>query len=68
MAAVLNGSFTSPLANADLRLPRDSNSSGLLSKVYNDVNGWNIALVFVLALVAYDQCQISPLSPVVSPQ
>jgi hypothetical protein len=62
METVLNGSFTSPLANANLHLARQSDSSGFLSSLYNGVSGWNAALALLLALVAYDQCRFSPAS------
>lgn len=63
MDTVFNGSFTSPLANADLHIPRDLDGAGLLSSVYNGVSGWNAVLTLILALVAYDQCEASPVSP-----
>ena len=57
MDTILNGSFTSPLANANLRLPTDSDDTGLLSSLYNGVSGWNAVLTLLLALVAYDQSE-----------
>ena len=62
MDNVVNGSFTSPLANANLRTDRDVDSAGLLSSVYNGVSGWNAALTLLLTLVIYDQCEILSLS------
>jgi hypothetical protein len=55
METVLNGSFTSPLANANLRLARHSDSYGVLSSLYNGVSGWNAVFALILALIAYDQ-------------
>jgi hypothetical protein len=57
MDIILDGSFTSPLANANLRPPTGSDSAGLLSSVYNGVSGWSAALTLLLAVVAYDQCE-----------
>ena len=54
MASVVNGSFASPLANANLPVSSDS---GLLSRVYNGTSGLNAFITFLLILVAYDQCK-----------
>ena len=54
MASIVNGSFASPLANADMPVISES---GLLSRVYNGANGLNIFIAFLLMLVAYDQCK-----------
>ena len=56
METLVNGSFTSPLANANLRLPTTPNDHGLLAAVYNGISIWNIAFTLILGLVAYDQC------------
>lgn len=53
MTAV-NGSFTSPAANADYKSPADT---GLLSAVFNGISGWAAVLAVLLILVAYDQCR-----------
>jgi hypothetical protein len=54
----LNGSFTSPPANANLRMPREHlDSAGVLSSLYHGVSGWNAALSLLLLLIAYDQCE-----------
>lgn len=58
----VNGSFTSPLANANLRIPRDLDHAGLLFSFYNTVTGWNAVLILLLSLVVYDQCELLPLS------
>lgn len=60
MAAVVNGSFASPLANAQYP-PASSTlpTNGLFSKVYNGTSGFNLLLTVFLILVAYDQCEIS---------
>lgn len=59
MASVLNGSFASPLANADFPAVSDD---GLLSRVYNGISGLSMFMTFLLMLVAYDQCELSPLN------
>lgn len=54
MASMVNGIFASPLANADFALaPED----GLLSRMYNGINGLNVFATFLLIIVAYDQCE-----------
>ncbi|KAK4697285.1 sterol 22-desaturase, partial [Lecanoromycetidae sp. Uapishka_2] len=52
MASVLNGSFASPLANADFSAISDD---GLLSRMYNGMSGLSVFVTFFLTLVAYDQ-------------
>lgn len=65
MASSVNGSFASPLANADFPSVSDG---GLLSSVYNGVSGLSVFVTFLLILVAYDQCElVMPLSGL-SPQ
>lgn len=59
MASVINGSFASPLANADFPSASDG---GLLSRVYNGVSGLSVFVTFLLILVAYDQCELSVLA------
>lgn len=54
MATVVNGSFASPLANADFPILSDG---GLLSRVYNATSGLSVFVTFLLILVAYDQCE-----------
>lgn len=58
MAAVANGSFALPAANADYVVDLVPESSGLLSYVYNGMNGWSMVLTFLLMLVAYDQSEL----------
>lgn len=55
MASVVNGSFSSPLANADFPTVSDG---GLLSRVYNGMTGLSVFVTFLLILVAYDQCEL----------
>ena len=54
MASLMNGSFASPLANADFP---DVADDGLLSRVYNGMSGLSMFVTFMLMLVAYDQCE-----------
>lgn len=56
MAAV-NGSFASPAANADYKLPVSGTLAGVLSNLYNGISGWAAVLTVLLVLVAYDQCR-----------
>lgn len=59
MASVVNGSFASPLADANMPVVLDN---GLLSKVYNGMSGLNVCVSFLLVLVAYDQCKLLPVN------
>ena len=61
MAAVVNGSFTSPIANADFTAfsPADG---GILSRVYNSMSGFNVTVALLSILVAYDQCEFASIS------
>lgn len=52
MASLVNGSFASPLADANLRIVTEG---GWLAKVYNGMSGLNVLISFLLVLVAYDQ-------------
>lgn len=54
MAAVVNGSFASPIANLHHTAlsPADG---GLLSRVYNGMSGLSVTITVLLMLVAYDQ-------------
>ena len=54
MASLVNGSFASPLANADYPAISDN---GLVSRIYSNTNGLSVFVTFLLALVAYDQCK-----------
>lgn len=61
MAVAVNGSFASPIANADYTSfsPADG---GLLSRVYNGMNGLSVTVTVLLILVAYDQCEFAIVS------
>ena len=56
MAAVVNSTFASPIANADY-LPFTPTEGGFLSRVYNGMSGLSITITLLLILVAYDQCE-----------
>jgi hypothetical protein len=56
MDTLVNASFASPLANADLKIATVSSQTGLLTTSYNGLNAWTVALTILLTLVAYDQC------------
>ena len=55
MASLVNGSFASPLADANLRIVTEG---GWLAKAYNGMSGLNVLISFLLVLVAYDQCEL----------
>ena len=57
MASLVNGSFASPLADANPSL-RIVTEGGWLAKVYNGMSGLNVLISFLLLLVAYDQCEL----------
>lgn len=58
MASMVNGSFASPLANADYPTVAES---GILSQVYNSINALSVFVTFLLGLVVYDQCENLPI-------
>ncbi|KAG8526478.1 uncharacterized protein KY384_008678 [Bacidia gigantensis] len=54
MATQVNGSFASPLADASV--PQSTSAlPGVLSNIYNAMNGWSVTLSIFLVLIAYDQ-------------
>ena len=55
MASLVNGSFASPLADANMRMVTEG---GWLAKMYNGMSGLNVLISFLLVLVAYDQCEL----------
>lgn len=57
MAALVNGSFASPIANADYTSfsPADG---GFLSRAYNGVSGLGVTITLLFSLVVYDQCEL----------
>ena len=66
MAAIVNATFASPIANADYTAfsPADG---GILSRVYNGISGLSVTVTLLLILVAYDQCELTccyPPSPI----
>ena len=66
MAALVNSSFASPIANADYT-PSNIADGGLLSRIYNGMSGLSATITLLLVLVAYDQCELQlhpPLLPV----
>jgi hypothetical protein len=56
MDTLVNASFASPLANANLKIPISGGDGGFLTAFYNGFNAWTVALTLLLTLVAYDQC------------
>ena len=59
MAAMVNGSFASPAANADYATAISAADEGLLSRIYNGTSGLSVAATMLLILVAYDQCKLA---------
>ncbi len=57
MAAVVNGSFASPLADALYNGAVGTGDVGLLSRIYNGMTGPSVFVAVLLVLVAYDQCE-----------
>jgi len=55
MDILVNTSFASPLANANLKIPVSGGDGGFLTAFYNGFNAWTVALTLLLTLVAYDQ-------------
>jgi C-22 sterol desaturase len=50
-----NASFVSPTADAKVAHTVAFNANGVLSKIVNNVSGWQLVLTLLLVLVAYDQ-------------
>ncbi|KAL8987212.1 MAG: hypothetical protein Q9177_003555 [Variospora cf. flavescens] len=50
-----NGSFASPVANADYPASFDDGPEGILTQLYRAVNGYSLVITTFLLLVAYDQ-------------
>lgn len=53
----MNGSFASPLADAQYSPVGALPAGGLLSAVYNGISGFNLLMTAFTMLVAYDQCE-----------
>jgi hypothetical protein len=53
-------SFTSPLAHANLSIPRASNSPGVFTSIFSGLGGWHILFALFLALIVYDQGEGTP--------
>ena len=52
----VNGSFASPLADAQRPVQNLGAFDGLTYKTLQGVNGWSVALSLFLVLFVYDQC------------
>ena len=52
----MEGSYASPSATADYTAPVAS-ATGLVQKLFGQMNGWSWALTILLVLVAWDQCE-----------
>ena len=62
MAAVMNGSFASPIANADY-IALSPVDGGLFSRLYNGMSGLSLTVTVLVMLVAYDQCESAEYPP-----
>lgn len=56
MVDVVNGSFASPAASLDYPTLAPVNG-GVLSSIYNGMNGPSVVATLLLLLIAYDQCK-----------
>ena len=52
----MTNSFTSPLADASYAV-HGPVGEGIVSRLYNGLNGTSLVLSIVLGLIAYDQCE-----------
>ena len=59
VAATVNGSFTSPLANAEYSATVNANAGGVFVRVYDGMNGFTVFASLLLCLIAYDQCKLA---------
>ena len=55
----MNGSFTSPVADAQYVAAGTAESAGLLFRLINDATGWTVFTAILLMLVVYDQGKLS---------
>ena len=56
MAYPVNSTHASPLADASFGGPDIPPEAGIISALYNGVNGLSLTVFVLLTLVAYDQC------------
>ena len=56
MVATVDSSFASPLADAAYAGSLTADA-GLVSRLYNGMNGLSVCMSLLLVLVAYDQCK-----------
>lgn len=56
MEALADASFTSPLANANIKIQSAPTDAGLLAGLCQGFNAWTLALTLLVAALAYDQC------------
>lgn len=60
MATHINGSFASPLADAQYTAQLNLVAGGFLSRAYDGLSGLNILALIFLTVVLYDQCELCP--------
>ena len=66
MASVMEGSFASPLADAE-SFTVDPSRTGIFNRLLEGLTGWNMTLAVLLLLVTYDQCESRSISPIPQP-
>ena len=54
MAAIMNGTFASPTADAKYAV-FTTQDEGFLARLYGGVGAWSVVLTLFLMLVVYDQ-------------
>lgn len=57
--STMNASYASPVADAAFANIKAIAPEGVFARYLNGVNGWTVALMILLSLVAYDQSMFS---------
>ena len=60
MGSVTNGSFASPLANAQYPFTAETAAGGFFIRVYNGISALSLFATAFVMLVVYDQCNVTP--------
>lgn len=55
---ILNGSYASPLANAEYPTSLHNVAGGFLFQIYDGFSGFSLITTILLMLVVYDQCKL----------
>ena len=51
-----NGSWASPIADAQYSQGLENNTGGFVGQIYDGLSGYSLFVTLFLLLVAYDQC------------